>query len=153
MDTEDHSIFNNQCDEDMGVRLGIARRLDFNNEEYHSQRLRHEPLNESYVSMENESNEDEIPKLGMVFESLDHAYEFYNKYAGKTGFSVRKGQGTRSQNGVVRVKVYYCSAEGHRQKDKRRTDVKKPRPNSRHGCKACLVVTLQTNGKYLVTPI
>ena len=31
-----------------------------------------------------------MPKIGMQFESENHAYIFYNEYAGSIGFSVRK---------------------------------------------------------------
>jgi hypothetical protein len=31
-----------------------------------------------------------VPKVGMAFKSEEDAYEFYNEYAGKNGFSIRK---------------------------------------------------------------
>jgi zinc finger SWIM domain-containing protein 3 len=31
-----------------------------------------------------------IPKVGMSFKLEEEAYEFYNNYAGKMGFSIRK---------------------------------------------------------------
>ncbi|KAK7266275.1 hypothetical protein RIF29_18917 [Crotalaria pallida] len=33
---------------------------------------------------------DLVPCVGMEFETEDHAYKFYNMYAGFTGFSIRK---------------------------------------------------------------
>ncbi|KAI4333489.1 hypothetical protein L6164_018293 [Bauhinia variegata] len=38
----------------------------------------------------NDSGLDGVPKFGMGFDSEDHAYEFYNAYAGRVGFNVRK---------------------------------------------------------------
>ncbi|KZV45683.1 Far1-related sequence 5 isoform 1 [Dorcoceras hygrometricum] len=69
-----------------------------------------------------------IPKLGMGFDSEDHAYEFYNSYAGRMGFSVRKDYVNRSKiDGAVASRRYTCFREGYRQKDKRGFKVKRPR--------------------------
>jgi zinc finger SWIM domain-containing protein 3 len=38
-----------------------------------------------------ESSRPIPPEIDMEFENEDKAYEFYNKYAGLTGFSVCKG--------------------------------------------------------------
>ena len=32
------------------------------------------------------------PKVGMTFQSEEEAYEMYNTYAGKVGFSIRKSK-------------------------------------------------------------
>ncbi|CAI9777295.1 unnamed protein product [Fraxinus pennsylvanica] len=98
------------------------------------------------------SASDGVPKLGMGFDSEDHAYEFYNAYAGRLGFSVRKDYVNRSKvDGAVASRRYTCFREGFRQKDKRGLKVKRPRKETRVGCMAQLVVSRQADGKYRVT--
>ncbi|KAK4392918.1 protein FAR1-RELATED SEQUENCE 5 [Sesamum angolense] len=95
---------------------------------------------------------DGVPKLGMGFESEDHAYEFYNAYAGRIGFSVRKDYVNRSKiDGAVASRRYTCFREGYRQKDKRGLKVKRPRKETRVGCMAQLVISRQADGRYRVT--
>lgn len=95
---------------------------------------------------------DGVPKLGMCFDSEDHAYEFYNTYAGRVGFSVRKDYVNRSKiDGVVASRRFTCFREGFRQKDKRDLNVKRPRKETRIGCLAQLVISRQPDGKYRVT--
>ncbi|KAK4417848.1 protein FAR1-RELATED SEQUENCE 5 [Sesamum alatum] len=95
---------------------------------------------------------DGVPKLGMGFETEDHAYEFYNAYAGRVGFSVRKDYVNRSKiDGAVASRRYTCFREGYRQKDKRGLKVKRPRKETRVGCMAQLVISRQADGRYRVT--
>ncbi|KAG0485434.1 hypothetical protein HPP92_009513 [Vanilla planifolia] len=75
------------------------------------------------------------PKVGMLFHSEDEAYDFYNSYAKRKGFSVRKGHLSRRKDGSVRDRHYLCSNEGSRQEH--RTHVtKKPRAIERTNCLA-----------------
>ncbi|OMO69105.1 hypothetical protein COLO4_29258 [Corchorus olitorius] len=98
------------------------------------------------------SGMDGVPMLGMGFESEDHAYEFYNTYAGRVGFSVRKDYVNRSKvDGAVVSRRFTCFREGFRQKDKRDPNVKRPRKETRIGCLAQLVISRQSDGKYRVT--
>lgn len=98
------------------------------------------------------SGTDGVPKLGMGFESEDHAYEFYNTYAGQVGFSVRKDYVNRSKiDGAVASRRFTCFREGFRQKDKRDLNIKRPRKETRIGCLAQLVISRQSDGKYRVT--
>ncbi|KAI3452515.1 hypothetical protein Pfo_009179 [Paulownia fortunei] len=95
---------------------------------------------------------DGVPKLGMGFDSEDHAYEFYNAYAGRVGFSVRKDYVNRSKiDGAVASRRYTCFREGYRQNDKRGLKVKRPRKETRVGCMAQLVISRQADGRYRVT--
>ncbi|KAF2316524.1 hypothetical protein GH714_041865 [Hevea brasiliensis] len=98
------------------------------------------------------SGMDGVPKLGMGFDSEDHAYEFYNAYAGRVGFSVRKDYVNRSKiDGAVASRRFTCFREGFRQKDNRDLNVKRPRKETRIGCMAQLVISRQSDGKYRVT--
>ena len=95
---------------------------------------------------------DGVPKLGMGFDSEDYAYEFYNTYAGRIGFSVRKDYVNRSKvDGAVASRRFTCFREGFRQRDKRDMKVKRPRKETRIGCLAQLVISRQPDGKYRVT--
>lgn len=99
-----------------------------------------------------ESELDGVPKLGMGFDSEEHAYEFYNTYAGRVGFSVRKDYVNRSKvDGAVASRRFTCFREGFRQKDKQDTNVKRPRKETRIGCLAQLVISRQPDGRYHVT--
>lgn len=75
------------------------------------------------------------PKVGMYFHSEEQAYNFYNSYAKRRGFSVRKGHLSRRKDNSIRDRHYVCSNEGSRQEH--RTHVtKKPRPLERTNCLA-----------------
>lgn len=95
---------------------------------------------------------DGVPKLGMGFDSEEHAYEFYNTYAGHVGFSVRKDYVNRSKvDGAVASRRFTCFREGFRHKDKQDTNVKRPRKDTRIGCLAQLVISRQPDGRYHIT--
>lgn len=104
------------------------------------------------ADLSNSSRMDGIPKLGMGFDSEDHAYEYYNAYAGRLGFSVRKDYVNRSKiDGAVASRRFTCFREGFRQKDKRDLNVKRSQKETRIGCLAQLVISRQADGKYRVT--
>ncbi|XP_076903189.1 protein FAR1-RELATED SEQUENCE 5-like [Bidens hawaiensis] len=82
----------------------------------------------------------------MVFESVDHAYDFYCEYAKKAGFCVRKG-GSYMNNGLLKSKYSTCSKEGHKPANSYDSMVEKDssnrpyykrrkRPTIRCGCRA-----------------
>lgn len=88
----------------------------------------------------------------MEFESEKAAYAFYNDYGREVGFSIRKNQ-VKKSNGVVTFRKICCAKEGFRPKDKRDIKVVHHRPITRTGCKACMQIRLQTNGKYQVVNV
>lgn len=93
-----------------------------------------------------------VPKLGMGFDSEDQAYEFYNAYAGRVGFSVRKDYVNKSKvDGAVASRRFTCFREGFRQKDRKDSNVKRPRKETRIGCLAHLVIARHPDGKYRIT--
>lgn len=91
----------------------------------------------------------ETPKLGMVFQSDNHAYEFYYRYARSLGFSVRKNSSTHRANKTISRRVFCCSKEGFRCPHSRGPPVKS-RPQTRTDCKARLIIKLQDDGRYSV---
>lgn len=93
-----------------------------------------------------------VLKIGTEFESDEHAYISYNKYAKTVGFSVRKDWVNRSKvHGLVVSRKFTCSKEGYRRIDKRDLNMKKHRKETRTGCLAHMIVTRQPYGKYRVT--
>ncbi|XP_042382142.1 protein FAR1-RELATED SEQUENCE 4-like isoform X2 [Zingiber officinale] len=92
------------------------------------------------------ANAGGIPIVGMVFENEDKAYDYYIKYAGSVGFSVRKGWWDKSARNVTRSRVYVCSREGFRPKN----ETRRPRAETRTGCPACMAIKLTSSGKYRV---
>ncbi|CAL5071788.1 unnamed protein product [Urochloa decumbens] len=87
----------------------------------------------------------------MEFESEEKAYEFYNKYAGHIGFSVRKSTSHKSSSGnITKVRTFVCSREGYN-RDKKSLEAKKPRLDTRIGCPARLIIKVTPECKYKVT--
>lgn len=75
------------------------------------------------------------PNVGVTFNSEEQAFKFYNSYAKRKGFSVRKGHLSRRKDGSVRDRHYLCSNEGAR-KEHRTHVTKKPRALERTNCLA-----------------
>jgi hypothetical protein len=63
---------------------------------------------------DNSSESLKVPKVGMVFKSEEDAYEFYNEYAGKIGFSIRKSHSKLRPDKTIYKKHIVCSNEGER---------------------------------------
>ncbi|KAJ8617006.1 hypothetical protein MRB53_013192 [Persea americana] len=93
------------------------------------------------------------PRLGMHFDDLDEAYNFYNAYGKLAGFSIRKESSNRGKDGEVVWKRLVCSKEG-------KTDekhwigkelVQRRRMETRFDCKAKLQVKLDKSGGYVVS--
>ncbi|KAM4129125.1 hypothetical protein ACJW30_02G220500 [Castanea mollissima] len=94
------------------------------------------------------------PFEGMEFESEEAAKAFYNSYARRVGFSTRVSMSRRSRrDGAIIQRSFVCAKEGFRvdkdkDKDKDKPGhvdgrVKRPRAETRVGCKAMLVVKIQ----------
>ncbi|XP_071694827.1 protein FAR1-RELATED SEQUENCE 5-like [Rutidosis leptorrhynchoides] len=64
-------------------------------------------------------DESLLPSIGMVFDSIDLAYNFYKEYAISGGFEVRKSSSKRGfdefGNSLVRYKYFLCSKQGSNQ--------------------------------------
>lgn len=95
------------------------------------------------------------PYEGMEFESEEAAKAFYNSYARRIGFSTRVSMSRRSRrDGAIIQRSFVCAKEGFRvDKDKPGRDgrVKRPRAETRVGCKAMLVVKIQDSGRWVVS--
>jgi zinc finger SWIM domain-containing protein 3 len=53
-----------------------------------------------------------VPEVGMTFESEKDAYNMYNNYAGKVGFSIRKSDIKRRVDKTIYSKIIVCSKQG-----------------------------------------
>lgn len=98
------------------------------------------------------------PYEGMEFESEEAAKAFYNSYARRIGFSTRVSMSRRSRrDGAITQRSFVCAKEGFRA-DKEKSGcenggsrVKRPRVETRVGCKAMMVVKIQGSGKWVVS--
>lgn len=151
MDGNDGDLIS-PVEEDMNVILQTSHNLDLNVERDSCSPNSHVNAVESNLLSKDVTNMNEVLKIGMEFESDEHAYIFYNKYAGLVGFNVRKDWVNRSKiHGQVVSRKFTCSREGYRRRDKRDVNVRKHRKETRTGCLAHMIVTRKTDGKYQVT--
>ncbi|KAF5178273.1 Gata transcription factor [Thalictrum thalictroides] len=88
-----------------------------------------------------------VPKLGMVFQSDDQAYDYYNRYARSVGFSIRRSSTTHRADRTVSKRTFCCSQEG-KYRSHSRGPPKKQRSNTRTDCKACFAIKIQGDGNY-----
>jgi len=97
---------------------------------------------------ENVADESWVPKVDMVFDSDEKAYQFYCLYAKEMGFGVRKHYVKRRSSGLVYSRVFCCYKEGFCRTIK---EGKKPRPDARTGCGAHITVRIMDDGKFRVS--
>ncbi|KAL7239262.1 hypothetical protein ACSBR2_005206 [Camellia fascicularis] len=103
--------------------------------------------------MEPENDCEWKPKQGMTFESEQSAYDFYNTYGGRMGFSIRKDYCRKDKftNQLI-CRLLVCNMEGFRKVDKRDPLSKNPKAETRTGCEARLYIKLdEGTGKFVVT--
>ncbi|OMO86021.1 Cytochrome P450 [Corchorus capsularis] len=134
-------------------RAQTSDQLDLNVEQNcHSPKVSHVNATQSSVPLQEETNADGVLGVGIVFESDEHAYKFYDKYARLLGFRVRKDWVNRSKvHGQVVSRKFTCSKQGYRRKDHRDVNVKKHRKATRTGCLAHMIITRLPDGKYRVS--
>ncbi|KAF3791808.1 FAR1-RELATED SEQUENCE 5 protein [Nymphaea thermarum] len=107
-----------------------------------------------FISSENNIDADTgntvdscIPMEGMQFDNEDDAYNFYNDYALRHGFSVRRSSWDKNAQGITVRKTFVCSKEGWKNSSGNPTTRK---PDTRCGCPARMVLRRLPNGKYFV---
>ncbi|XP_042507427.1 protein FAR1-RELATED SEQUENCE 5-like [Macadamia integrifolia] len=90
------------------------------------------------------------PRIGMKFNSENEAYDFYNSYGARMGFSVRRNYAHRSRKDktIVTSRMFVCSKQGYRKKDNRCMATKKPRAETRIDCPARMGIAIMDNGQY-----
>lgn len=107
----------------------------------------------TFISVEDAADKSWAPKVDMEFENDEKAYQFYNDYARRIGFDVRKAWVNRRSSGVIISRTYVCYKEGYygNKKDESQVEKHRFRPNERTGCLARMVIKLAKNGRYRVT--
>ncbi|XP_059654583.1 protein FAR1-RELATED SEQUENCE 5-like [Cornus florida] len=93
------------------------------------------------------------PEEGMEFDSEDAAKVFYDEYARRTGFVMRVMSCRRSEvDGRILSRRLGCNKEGYCVSIRGKFGpVRKPRPSTREGCKAMILVKSNKSGKWVIT--
>ncbi|KAL4195301.1 hypothetical protein AMTRI_Chr05g63970 [Amborella trichopoda] len=92
---------------------------------------------------------DEVPQEGMRFEYLEAAFDFYNKYSKRMGFSIRCSSTRRSKKyGSVIAREYVCSKQGLWHK---KCEGNQSRPYTRIECQAKLRIKKDEYGIWFFT--
>lgn len=93
------------------------------------------------------------PFVGMEFDSEDAAKEFYDEYARRVGFVMRIDQCRRSEvDKRILSRRLSCNKQGYYVKMRDQFGpVRKPRPTTREGCKAMMLVKVNKSGKWVAT--
>ncbi|KAK8954162.1 Protein FAR1-RELATED SEQUENCE 12 [Platanthera zijinensis] len=87
----------------------------------------------------------------MDFASDEEMYMFYNKYARRAYFGIRKEYGNKCRKTkVLTSRRFVCDREGLRGKDVRDHKTNRARAESRCGCDACMTVILNRDTKMYV---
>uniref|UniRef100_A0ACD5TVD1 Uncharacterized protein n=1 Tax=Avena sativa TaxID=4498 RepID=A0ACD5TVD1_AVESA len=107
-------------------------------------------LIDSDTSVDDATAANMVPEIGMGFDNEDKAYEFYNRYAGYLGFSIRKSSSDKSADNITRSRTFVCSREGFRKDKKGAKEVKRPRPETRIGCPARMTIKITSDGTYRI---
>ncbi|XP_059663744.1 protein FAR1-RELATED SEQUENCE 5-like [Cornus florida] len=86
------------------------------------------------------------------FDSKEAAYDFYNEYGGRVGFSIRREYKNNSQkDGKVTSRNFVCCKEGKRSEDKRNRKIKNRRAETCTDCRARMLIAFNMEfGKYIV---
>lgn len=110
----------------------------------------------SIESYNPDGDTDLEPCEGMEFESEEAVKAFYNSYARRVGFSTRVSMSRRSRrDGAIIQRSFVCAKEGFRAEKQdsiydRDGRVKRPRAETRVGCKAMLAVKIKESGRWIV---
>ncbi|XP_071916166.1 protein FAR1-RELATED SEQUENCE 5-like [Coffea arabica] len=90
----------------------------------------------------NKLAEDGIPELGIEFNGEEDAYKFYNKYASKMDFSIRKDYLNKDKDGVTTSKRYSCCKKGVKRKYEGDVMPKRARVPTKTGCGTKMIIVL-----------
>ncbi|KAK6927544.1 Zinc finger, SWIM-type [Dillenia turbinata] len=90
------------------------------------------------------------PTIGLEFESFDEAYDFYNCYAKEQGFGIRVSNSWFRSKRKERYRAKLsCSSAGF----KKKSEANHPRPETRTGCPAMLVIRLVDSQRWRIVEV
>lgn len=97
----------------------------------------------------------EVPYVGKEFSSHEDAYHYYNAYALKMGFGIRRESMDKSRKastpGIVVSRTFVCNKAGRKKSDKRQLGkLVHRRPDTRVGCPARMNIKLSTSNTWMV---
>ena len=149
--TEELNICTNDAHDKKGagIRLTLDLNVPVEEMQFNNEVDYHDSTHNKSVGTENVhgSTLDYVPVEGMQFNNEEAAYKFYNDYALKVGFSVRRFSWSKNAQGVVVRKTYVCSKQGWK---KSMGNPTRSMPESRCGCQARMVLRRHPNEKFLV---
>ncbi|KAL6508683.1 hypothetical protein OROGR_023394 [Orobanche gracilis] len=141
-DDEEHEQID---DSDVEILVDLND-VDMNEEDEHEQR-NVESIEGDNLKGNSSVSDEFVPKLGMEFKTEKDAYDFYLKYSKEFGFGIRWGKSHKNKiTKKLLDRIFCCSAEGQKGKDKRNVNVKTPRAETRFGCKAEMKVKVRGDG-------
>ncbi|OMO68598.1 hypothetical protein COLO4_29562 [Corchorus olitorius] len=105
--------------------------------------------------VENDQSANFIPRVGIEFVSEEEAYNFYNEYGRRYGFSIRKERGNwNKKTRQLTSRLFVCSKEGIRSSDKRDHQTKNARAETRTDCGARMLIKFNKHsGKFQIKEI
>ncbi|OMP07972.1 hypothetical protein COLO4_06895, partial [Corchorus olitorius] len=105
--------------------------------------------------VENDQSANFIPRVGLEFVSEEEAYNFYNEYGRRYGFSIRKETGNwNKKTRQFTSRLLVCSKEGIRSSDKRDHQTKNARAETRTDCGARMLIKFNKHsGKFQIKEI
>ncbi|WCJ24853.1 hypothetical protein M5689_006784 [Euphorbia peplus] len=108
-----------------------------------------EPV-ENIIDLTEENHVNDTDNLmGMVVHTEEEAYNLYNSYDIRTGFSIRKSRKRVSVDGTIRHREYCCSKENEKY-DKDMSTKQRQTLETRIGCRAMIRFSFE-DGKWRVT--
>ncbi|XP_024190066.1 protein FAR1-RELATED SEQUENCE 5-like [Rosa chinensis] len=104
------------------------------------------------MDRDDSTSPDYKPRNGMEFDSKELAYEFYNMYGRRVGFSIRRHTHYKNQHSSKLIsRIFVCSKEGLCTIDQRDHLTKNPRAETRTSCDAKMIIKLdKSSGRYKV---
>ncbi|XP_019451848.1 PREDICTED: protein FAR1-RELATED SEQUENCE 7-like [Lupinus angustifolius] len=95
---------------------------------------------------------NEAPQVGIPFTFDKVAYDFYNSFAFREGFSIRKNWNYKARNTEIIIKYHFvCNKEGFKRLDKRLLGKEvKRRRDEREGCKVYMHIKKTKEGDWVV---
>ncbi|XP_043705317.1 protein FAR1-RELATED SEQUENCE 5-like [Telopea speciosissima] len=95
-------------------------------------------------------DDENKPKIGMQFNSEKDAFDSYNSYGARLGFSVRKefANKSRKDKTIITSRRFVCNKEGARKEDTRNIGIKNPQAETRSNCPARMGIKILENGSY-----